>query len=277
MSLEGGMKAWSMAWNTAEVDVPGAEPAVVQVRRIGKGWLSYVVGSGDEALVIDASVEPEVYLKLAQGRGWRITRVIDTHVHADHISRSRKLAELTGATLHLPEGAPVSYPHSPLGDGEAIEVGGATLKVVSTPGHTPESACYLLDGRTLFTGDTLFLISVGRPDLEATPEQAEQKARALHRSLMRLLNLPPETVVLPGHTPGPVPFDGKPLSATLNKVRSEVALLQESEEVFMEKVSGRVSPTPTNHERIVELNRSGRMLEADPTELEAGANRCAVG
>jgi glyoxylase-like metal-dependent hydrolase (beta-lactamase superfamily II)/rhodanese-related sulfurtransferase len=276
-SLEGGMKAWSMAWNTAGVSVPGAEAQVVQVRRTGKGCLSYAVRSGDEALVIDASVEPEVYLMLAEERGWRITRVLDTHVHADHLSRSRKLAELTGAALHLPEGAPVSYPHLPLEDGEAIEVGGAKLEVLSTPGHTPESACYLLAGRTLFTGDTLFLTSVGRPDLEATPEQAREKARALHRSLRRLLDLPPETVVLPGHSPEPVPFDGKPLSATPSKVRSDVALLQESEEAFVEKVSGRVSPPPTNHQHIAALNRSGRMPEADPTELEAGANRCAAG
>jgi glyoxylase-like metal-dependent hydrolase (beta-lactamase superfamily II) len=264
------MKAWSMSWNAAGVSVPGAEAQVVQVRRTGKGCLSYVVGSGDEALVIDASVEPEAYIRLAEGRGWRIMRVLDTHVHADHLSRSRYLAELTGVALHLPEGAPVSYPHLSLGDGEAIGVGRDKLEVLSTPGHTPESACYLLAGRTLFTGDTLFLTSVGRPDLEATPEQAREKARALHRSLIRLLDLPPETVVLPGHSPEPVPFDGMPLSATLSKVRSDVGLLQESEEAFVEKVSGRVSPPPTNHEHIVEFNRSGRMPEADPTELDAG-------
>ena len=276
-SLEGGMKAWSMSWNTARVSVPRAEAQVVQVRRTGKGCLSYVVGSNDEALVVDASVAPEVYLKLAEERGWQITLVLDTHVHADHLSRSRSLAGLTGAALHLPEGSPVSYPHSPLGDGGEIEVGGAKLEVISTPGHTPESACYLLEGRTLFSGDTLFLASVGRPDLEATPEQAKEKARALHRSLMRLLDLPPETVVLPGHTPEPVPFDGEPLSATLSKVRSEVALLREGEEAFVEKVSGRVSPPPTNHEHVVDLNRSGRMPGADPAELEAGVNRCAAG
>ncbi len=227
--------------------------------------------------MIDASVEPEVYLKLAEGRGWRITRVLDTHVHADHISRSRRLAAVIGAPLHLPNGAPVSYPHLPLGDGEAIEVGGFELEVLSTPGHAAESACYLLDGRALFTGDTLFLTSVGRPDLEATPEQAAGKARALHRSLLRLLDLPPATVVLPGHTSEPVPFDGTPLSGTLGQVKSDVALLQQSEEAFVEKVSGRVSPPPTNHERIVDLNSSGKTPETDPIELEAGANRCAAG
>ncbi len=184
---------------------------------------------------------------------------------------------MTGATLHLPEGAPVSYPHSPLRVGETIEVGGARLETLSTPGHTSESACYLLDGRAVFTGDTLLLTSVGRPDLEATPEQAKEKARALHRSLLRLLELPPRTVVLPGHTSEPVPFDGKSVSGPLSDVRAGVALLHESEEAFVEKVAGQVSPTPTNHERIVELNRSGKMTEEDPTELEAGANRCAVG
>jgi glyoxylase-like metal-dependent hydrolase (beta-lactamase superfamily II) len=227
-------------------------------------------------LVIDASVDPEVYLRFAEGRGWRITHVLDTHVHADHLSRSRLLAGLAGAELHMPEGAPVLYPFSALGDGDEVRIGAARLEALRTPGHTAESTSYSLDGKALFTGDTLFLTSVGRPDLEATPEQAKEKARALHRSLMRLLDLSSETVVLPGHTPGPVPFDGRPLSATLSKVSSDVALLQESEEAFVEKVSGRVSPTPTNHERIVELNRSGRMPEADPTQLEAGTNRCAA-
>jgi glyoxylase-like metal-dependent hydrolase (beta-lactamase superfamily II) len=176
----------------------------------------------------------------------------------------------------MPEGAPVLYPFSALGDGDEVRIGAARLEALRTPGHTAESTSYSLDGKALFTGDTLFLTSVGRPDLEATPEQAKEKARALHRSLMRLLDLSSETVVLPGHTPGPVPFDGRPLSATLSKVSSDVALLQESEEAFVEKVSGRASPTPTNHERIVELNRSGRMPEADPTQLEAGTNRCAA-
>jgi rhodanese-related sulfurtransferase len=150
-SLEGGMQAWSLAWNTAEVPVPGASAEVVQVRRTGKGCLSYVARSDGEAVVVDASLEPEVYLWLAEGRSWRITGVLDTHVHADHLSRSGRLAELVGATLHMPEGSPVSYPFSALGDGDALEVGSATLEAVRTPGHTPERTSYLLDGRALFT------------------------------------------------------------------------------------------------------------------------------
>ena len=145
-----------------------------------------------------------MYLWLAEGRGWRITHVLDTHVHADHLSRSRRLAELVGATLHMPEGAPVSYPFSPTSrTGTFSEVGSATLEAVRTPGHTPESTSYLFDGRALFTGDTLFLSAVGRPDLDATPEGTPREGAELYRSLRRLLALDPETLVLPGHTASP--------------------------------------------------------------------------
>lgn len=218
-----------------------------------------------------------MYLWLAEGRGWRITQVLDTHVHADHLSRSRRLAELVGATLHMPERAPVSYPFSALGDGDVLEVGSVTLEAVRTPGHTPESTSYLLDGRALFTGDTLFLTAVGRPDLEATPEGSREKARELYRSLQRLLALGPETLVLPGHTSKPVAFDGEPIYALLSEVHQSVRVLREAQDAFVDEIAGHVSPAPSNFERIVELNRAGEAPEGNPTELEAGANRCAAG
>jgi glyoxylase-like metal-dependent hydrolase (beta-lactamase superfamily II) len=218
-----------------------------------------------------------VYLWLAEGRGWRITRVLDTHVHADHLSRSKRLAELVGATLHMPEGAPVSYPFSALGDGDVLEVGSATLEAVWTPGHTPESTSYLLDGRALLSGDTLFVSAVGRPDLAATPEGSREKARELYRSLQRLLALGPETLVLPGHTSKPVAFDGEPIYALLSEVHQSVRVLREAQNAFVEEIAGHVSPAPSNFERIVELNRAGEVPEGYPTELEADANRCAAG
>ena len=218
-----------------------------------------------------------MYLWLAEGRGWRITHVLDTHVHADHLSRSRRLAELVGANLHMPEGAAVSYPISALGDGDVLQVGSASLEAVSTPGHTPESTSYLLDGRALFSGDTLFVSAVGRPDLDATPEGSREKARELYRSLQRLLALGPETLVLPRHTSEPVAFDGDPICAPLWEVQESIRVLREAEDAFVEEIAGHVSPTPSNFERIVELNRAGEAPEGDPTELEAGANRCAAG
>lgn len=276
LTLEGGMKAWSLVWNSAEVPVEEAEARVIQVRRTGKGCLSYLIGSDGEAAVIDASIEPEVYLDLADSYGWEITRVFDTHLHADHLSRSRKLAELSGATLDLPEGTPVSYRYSSIQDGDLLEIGAARLKALHTAGHTTESASYLLDDRALFTGDTLFLSGVGRPDLEASPREARAKAYRLYGTLMRLLALPPATLVLPGHTNEPVPFDGKPLCATIGEVHDQVGLLREDEEAFVDKLMANLSPTPQNHARIVELNKAGVLPEEDPAELEAGANRCAA-
>ena len=277
LTLEGGMQAWSLAWNSAELPLDGTEARVIQVRRTGKGCLSYLVGSDGEAVVIDASVDPEVYLGLADSYGWRITHVFDTHLHADHLSRSRKLAELSGATLDQPEGTPASYPYSSIQDGETLEIGAARLKALHTAGHTTESASYLLDDRILFTGDTLFLAGVGRPDLEASPQEAQAKAHRLYGTLGRLLALPPETLILPGHTNEPVPFDGEPLCATLGEVRKKVGILREEEDAFVEKLMAHLSPTPHNHTRIVELNKEGVLPEEDPAELEAGANRCAAG
>ena len=168
------MRAWSLAWNAAEVPLTGTRARVIQVRRTGKGCLSYIVGSEGEAAAIDPSVDPEVYMRIAERNGWRITKVLDTHVHADHLSRSLPLARMTGAVVFFPDQTRVSYPFQALRDGDEIRIGDATLVALHTPGHSWESTCYLLDDRALFTGDTLFLAGVGRPDLEAAPEESRR-------------------------------------------------------------------------------------------------------
>jgi glyoxylase-like metal-dependent hydrolase (beta-lactamase superfamily II)/rhodanese-related sulfurtransferase len=275
-SLAGGIKAWSLAWNVAELVLPGTDVRIVQVRRTGKGCLSYLIGAKGEAAVIDAALEPEVYLKLARDHEWAIRHVLDTHVHADHLSRTRQLAAQSGATLSLPAQDRVTYPFTPLREGDGVWVWDAPLVALHTPGHTQESTCYLLDSKALFTGDTLFLAGVGRPDLEASPDEARQRAQALYHSLRRLLLLPPQTMVLPGHTSQPVAFDGEVLAAPLGSIRASVTLLHEPEGSFVEAILGRIPPTPPNHQQIVHLNETGEAFAGDPTELEAGANRCAV-
>src|SRR5207302_900311 len=274
VSLEGGMRAWSLAWNTAEVPCRSTA-RVVQLRRTGKGCLSYLIGSNGAAVVIDASLDAQVYHRVADEHGWRIRTILETHVHADHLSRARALAADTGARLCLPATDRVSFEYEPLKDRDTVRVGSARLRVLRTPGHTPESTCYLLDDRALFTGDTLFLAAVGRPDLEATTQQSESRAHVLYASLQRLVALPPETVILPAHTSEPVAFDGRPISATLRQVRERTPLLRETEERFVSQILTRLPPTPPNHHRIVALNEAGTLPD-DPTELEAGANRCAV-
>src|SRR5205085_4353554 len=119
-SLVGGMQAWSHAWNTAVVPVAGSAAEIIQVRRTGKGCLSYLVGAAEEAVVIDAALDPAVYQALAAEHGWRIRQVLDTHIHADHLSRSRRLAAATGARLYLPAQERVRYPFTALRDGDTV-------------------------------------------------------------------------------------------------------------------------------------------------------------
>jgi len=273
-SLAGGMKAWSLAWNMAETGLE--KTTVLQVRRTGKGCLSYIVGSASEAVVIDASVEPAVYLRLAAERGWTIRHVIDTHVHADHLSRSKALARASGATLLLPSQNRVAFAFTPVQDGQVIEFGRSRITVISAPGHTMESTCYYLDGQALFTGDTLFTSGVGRPDLHATPDETRERARVLYRSLRRLLELPTETLVFPGHASEPPAFDRKPIAERLGQIRTKIAGWLRSEEDFLAAILDRLPPPPPNYVCIVELNEAGTMPEGDASELEAGANRCAV-
>ncbi|HLJ36288.1 MAG TPA: MBL fold metallo-hydrolase [Ktedonobacteraceae bacterium] len=275
-SLEGGMKAWSLAWNTAELEVPQSKARIIQLRRTGKGCLSYLIGADNEAFVIDASLEPQVYLELADAHDWQITRVFDTHIHADHLTRSRQLAQMSGAMLFLPAQERVSFPFTAIYDSNTFDTGAMQLTALHTPGHTPESTCYLLNNQILFTGDTLFLNSVGRPDLKAEAQETQMRATALYSSLHRLLALPLDTLVLPGHTSEPVPFDGVPIVSPLARIDEQVDVLHVPHSSFIAHILARIPPTPPNYERIVRLNEQGIFPEDDVTNLEAGANRCAI-
>ncbi|HEY1240177.1 MAG TPA: MBL fold metallo-hydrolase [Bryobacteraceae bacterium] len=273
-ALAGGMKSWSLAWNTAEL--PLGDVTVVQVRRTGKGCLSYLLASDSQAVVIDASLNPTVYLHLAGQRGWAIRYVLDTHVHADHLSRSRALAEMTGAALLLPRQNRVRFAFQAFQDGDTLAFGNATLRAIATPGHTDESTSYLVNGQALFTGDTLFLATVGRPDLKASRTEAEDRARTLFQSLRHLLELSGPTIVFPGHASEPPAFDTRPICDELGRVSSRIGAWLRSEDAFVRTILDRIPPTPPNYLKIVELNETGALPEGDVTDLEAGANRCAV-
>lgn len=276
LSLAGGMRAWSLAWNIAEVSGMARGTRVIQVRRTGKGCLSYLIGSNGDAVVIDAALDPGVYSHLAEQYGWRITAVLDTHIHADHLSRARALADQTDATLYLPAQQRATFPFAALHDSEVVTIGDSRLTAMLTAGHTPESTTYRLDDTAVFTGDTLFLSAVGRPDLHGTPDEAAAHAHVLYASLQRLLYLPPATLVLPGHTSAPVAFDEQPIVATLAEVQAQAQLLRLDESAFVPALLQRIPPTPPNHQQIVALNEAGTLPAVDVTELEAGANRCAV-
>lgn len=277
-SLRGGMAGWSFAWNAADLDAPDGPADAVQLRRTGKGCLSYLVGSAGRALAIDPSLDPEIFRREAAARGWEIAGVLETHLHADHVSRGRRLADAEGVPLLLPEGADADFPHRALGEGDSVPVGATRLEALHTPGHTAASLSYRVGDQLLLTGDTLFLDGVGRPDLEARGdrEQVRRHARTLHRSVSRLLSMDGSLTVLPAHTSDPVPFDGEPVAAPLGEVRGRVEETLRDEERFARGVAEDTPPTPPNYRRIVALNEEGAFPEDELLELEAGANRCAA-
>ncbi|MFZ4860754.1 MBL fold metallo-hydrolase [Sphingobacterium sp. Mn56C] len=275
LSLQGGMKAWNYAWNTAEIKDDNV--TIVQVRRVAKGCLSYIVGSEKEAIVVDASLDPDVYMELAKSYGWTIKFVMDTHIHADYISRSMELAEATGATQLFTENAGVDYDFVPLSDRQVVPFGAAELTAIFTPGHTAESISYLVADTYLLTGDTLFTDGVGRPDLKADHEQGLKKAEQLFNSLGRILTLSKHDLfILPAHTSNTITFDGTIIGDSLSNLSKNIALLQLDKEAFIEQTMKRIPPTPPNYLQIATLNKSGNYEGINPADLEAGANRCAV-
>lgn len=273
-SLQGGMKAWNYAWNTAEIKDENV--TIVQVRRVAKGCISYIIGSDNEAIIVDASLDPSVYLELAKKYGWTIKYVMDTHIHADYISRTIELVKATEATQLFTEGADVEYPFTPFKDGQSILFGESELKAIHTPGHTPESISYLINEKYLLTGDTLFTNGVGRPDLKADQKQAVQKANQLFASLEKIKALNGSTAVLPAHTSNAVAFDKELITDTVSNLFGKIELLKLSQAEFVEQTIKRIPATPPNYIQIATLNRSGSYEGINPADLEAGANRCAV-
>lgn len=273
-SLEGGMKAWNFAWNTAETILNGVK--IIQVRRSSKGCLSYVIGSKNEAVVIDASLDPEIYLEIADKNGWTIKYVTDTHIHADYLSRTRDLAKASIATHVLIDKADVEYAYSPIGHGSILEFGNATLEVIHTPGHTMESTSFQLGDDAVFTGDTLFVDGVGRPDLKADHDEVTKRSQLLFTSLQKLLKLNAGTLVFPAHVATAVGFDSKLITESLEDLNRKLPMLQLSEIDFTEFTTSRIPPTPPNYLTIASLNKQGSFAGYSPAELEAGANRCAI-
>ncbi len=275
-NLRGGMAAWGAVndW----VVIEDGDARVVQVRRRGKGCLSYVVGAGDEAFVIDPSMDVDVYREVAAEHGWRITRVFDTHLHADHLSGARTLAERTGASLHLNPADTFEFPFEPLHDGDQFALPQVAFSVAAlrTPGHTEGSTVYFVGDRVVLTGDTLFVDGVGRPDLA---ERAEEFAHNLYRSLQaRILTLADDALVLPGHYGETVEVrPDVPVGATLGELRATLAPLGYGEEQFVAWASARSTPRPPNYVEIIKANM-GRpeMPIATLQRLEAGPNRCSA-
>lgn len=274
--LEGGMGAWAGTYDSVTGNFGGA--TVVQLRRRGKGCLSYVVGAGERCVVIDPSLDVEHCVAAAIKHDWKITHVLDTHLHADHLSGARALVARTGATLLLSPSDPFQFEFEALSDGRRIELAPQVeimVSAVSVPGHTEGSTMYQLGASAIFTGDTLFLESVGRPDLA---EQAEVFAHNLYRSLHeRVLPLSDSTVVFPAHYGAAVEVHVDQFVArSLGDLRHTLPALTLSEADFVAWAIANVKDRPPNYQRIVGINAGREALNDDAGELELGPNRCAI-
>jgi len=278
LSLRGGIRGWNAVWSEASVPL-GEGARCLQVRRNGKGCLSYMFGRGAELAVVDPALEASVFVDIAEREGARITHVLETHVHADHLSRARELCRRTGAKLLLQPNRRVTFTHDPVNHGDELRVAGMTVRVLATPGHTGESVCYELEGQLLLSGDTLFVGSVGRPDLERGDAGAERGAHLLYHSLHeQLLPRSAELQVLAAHHGGAIGFDRVPIAGKLGELRDGLDLLAVDEATFVERVLASLQSKPANHEAIIAINEGKADLgRIDPLDLEAGPNRCAAG
>jgi glyoxylase-like metal-dependent hydrolase (beta-lactamase superfamily II) len=279
ISLQGGIRGWGAVWSIADVPFDRDGAVFLQIRRNGKGCLSYLFGVDGKACVVDPCVDVDAYLETAQQHGLEIVQVLETHVHADHLSRARALCRVTGADLMMPRNQRVTFEYNPIDDGADLTLGGMRVEAIGTPGHTGESTCYLVEDQVLLTGDTLFATAVGRPDLEKGDEGAEDGAHMLFGSLHeKLLDRFDDMAFYPAHTSDPIGFDRKPIGGTMAASRSEQALLGLDEPEFVERILGSLQAKPPNHHGIIAVNEGKKDLGAiDPLDVEAGPNRCAAG
>ena len=233
---------------------------------------SYLLGctSHKKLAIVDPHVEfVDDYLAAAEGIGAPIVALFETHVQADHDSGLPVLVERTGATGYLPAGADVEFEHVALEDGEVIELGNTLVTAIATPGHAPAHHAYTVADRRrgseepwlVFSGDSLLIGDVGRPDLHVVGDPRGQ-ARLLHSSLRRLLELPDHVVLYPSHYGGSVcgrGLSGNPVSS-IGFERAHNPLLALSDpEAFADALLTEVPPRPVGQERIVAANRSGRV------------------
>lgn len=228
---------------------------------------SYMLGSEGIGVVVDPQRDVEIYLKAAAEQNLRIEHIFETHLHADFVSGHRELAARTGATIHIGEKARATFPHDPVRDGSLIAFGRALIRVLETPGHTPESVCLVIHQErkdphpwAVLTGDTLFIGDVGRPDLSET-HSPQQLAALLYDSLhQKLLTLPDDVLVYPAHGAGSL--CGRSMSnarfSTIGQERLANAALQiRSKEEFVRQATENLPPRPEYFAQDAAINRSG--------------------
>jgi glyoxylase-like metal-dependent hydrolase (beta-lactamase superfamily II)/rhodanese-related sulfurtransferase len=240
---------------------------------------SYLLASEGEAVVVDPQRDVELYLKAAADHGVTIRHIFESHLHADFVSGHRELAARTGATIYMGAQAGATFPHVPVSDGFQLKFGKASIRVLETPGHTPESICMVVTDEeksplpwAVLTGDTLFIGDVGRPDLSPrhTPKEL---AGLLYDSLhTKLLTLPDSVLVYPAHGAGSL--CGKNMraerSSTIGTERlTNYALQIKSREEFVAQLTSNLPARPEYFLKDAEINRTGAAALSELAPLRA--------
>ena len=287
--VKGGMRDWNELYEQAPV-ATDADVTITQFQRRGKGCLSYLVVAPEagEAAVIDPARHVEQYVVAAAEHGAEITHVLDTHVHADHISGGRELADRLGVPYHLgarAEDRDVEFAFYPVEDGDTIRLGDTEITVLEAPGHTSELVAYRIGDEAICTGDALFLDSVGRTELEFGEDDARKGAEMAYDTLhYTLLPLPDDITVLPGHVTitSDGHFDsgepGELVAAPLATVRDNLELAGLDEDEFVDRLVAGDQEKPANYETVIAINTGQEAPdgEVDATQLETGANNCSA-
>lgn len=274
--LEKGM----MGWNTLHqaVDVINENDLLLkQIIRPGKGCLSYLIGSNSkkECFIVDPSQFAGEYTNLAKKMRFTIKGVIETHVHADHLSGAKKLAGLTKAEYYVSgKDLKAKINFIDLKNKDEIKIGNNAIKTIETPGHTEGSVCLLINDKALLTGDTLFLEGVGRPDLGRKKEEMENGAKKLYSTLNKIKELNKNLLVLPAHFTN---YHKMPICEKLGfLLENNKPLKMSNETEFAEYISSNLPATPPNYEQIKNINNNLMQIPLQEGEkLEFGPNRCA--
>jgi glyoxylase-like metal-dependent hydrolase (beta-lactamase superfamily II) len=285
VNLEGGMAAWGDHYETRAVEET-RRLTLLQISRPARGCLSYLLASGGEAMVVDPARHIGVYTRLAAERGWRITSVFDTHLQADHLSGGVALARELGVdywlhpydSIHPDDLMPATFSFRYLQDGTVFTLGEVSVRAFHLPGHTLGMVNLLVDDRYLLTGDTLFIESIGRPDLGG---RAKTWAPLLYHSLQRLLALPDRTIVLPAHFSHMHEADEQGCyRASICALRSHnegLRMFGRGQVAFSAYILGSLPQHPKSYDDIRRVNTGlVQVDEAKASELELGRNRCAL-
>ncbi len=324
-SMEGGLSGWNTLYDISQIiDIGSPSPKssltspsslmVWQIRRVSRGCMSYIVANLDDkkAAVIDSTCEIDDYIgTIVNENNLEITGILDTHLHADHLSGNTRLAKKYGCDVYVSALEPYELNDFPnteglnfksLKDGDKIKIGNeVVLDAIHTPGHTSGSLCFKLqidevkeigyggDGIQkkngnpnsskiyLFTGDTLFVDGVGRPDLH---DKAEEYTHHLYNSYhKKILRLPEETIILPSHFSDRFEH-GKPIYRTLKFIKENMNIASDtvSEDKFIKSILSSIpSQQPMNYEKIVSINKG--MVHCNligQSDLETGPNSCGI-